>query len=891
MTLTVSCARRARITIGFLLFLQGLVWLAPEVLQAQPSPTPDSTMPNVFYGATTGDRTSVSPVLVFVHGLGGNATFWWQQRNDMYRRCYTIGYRTAFVSMSLDNSPNSASVADNAEVLKQALPLIASHFNVEKMYLVGHSKGGVDIQAAMLDPQIANLALAVFNISTPNQGTELADWAFANPDLAGPLNLLSPAVNDLRTPNMLAFRAQADPVFEALGIPFYTTSGDVYQGNLLTAITGGILRLLVPGQSWDTFNDGLVTVGDARLSPNFSADLGPMTANHIDVDSGSVSLARIAGRILGLDTDSGEFEKAAGNGFLTESPMGDSDNSWAWSMKSFKGKLYVGTARLQSCVTLLTSDVRVGTSFYGPAVALEQCPPAPEFASRLGAEIWRYTPETDTWERVFESPNTIPIEFDGTGAATKFTARDIGFRTLEVFEEPDGVLAIYAGGVTSGSIYEPTPFQPGGFPGPRILRSVDGENWAPLPATPGTFLGDLADLELDPDVKVRSFRSLKSYGGKLFATAADLIGNGVVIASSDPAAGDNAWEQVSPSRSELPVWALTTFNDLLYATTGSTKEQDPTNPGYAVYKTDAAGPTPYQWTPVVTDGGNQSNAAHRAPNGLSMAEFNGQLYVGTNRPAELIRINPDDSWELVVGEPRLTPSGMKKPISGFGNGFGSGFIGHFWRMAAHGGELHLGLWDWSAGIQDYSSLNGWNQSFTPQYGFDLLRTGDGVHWTFVTRTGFGDPKSWGARSLESTPAGLFVGSARHRGGLEVFRSIEPPAPPVVLPPVVDATSTDLIGSNVLFSWASVPGAVRYHVYRAESVPLSSLFGGNGDIGNPGPSIYPLSYGVVSVTPGLFFSEAGVSPTLPSLYFVRSEDAGGNLSPPSNTVAGPHKAAP
>ncbi len=865
-----------------------LLLVAPSALVAQlvPAPTPDPTMPNVFYGATTGDRVEVAPVLVFVHGLGGSASFWWT-RNDMYRRCYTIGFRTAFVSMSPDNSPNSASVAENAAVLNAALPVIAARFGVQKMYLIGHSKGGVDIQAALLDPSIAAHAKAVFTISTPNQGTRLADWAFQNPAIGQPLNLLSDAVADLRTASMQAFRAAADPVLGASGIPFYTTSGDTYQGDLLTAISGAILKSLTPGVTKDTFNDGLVNVGDARLPPNFAADLGPIRANHLDVDSGSVSLSRIAGRIQGLETASGEFEKVAGNGFLSVNPQGDSDNSWAWSMKWFKGKLYVGTGRLQSCVTVLTSDVRAGTSLYAAAVALEQCPA--ELASRLGAEIWRYTPETDTWERVFKSPNTIPIGFTPQGVPNRFTARDIGFRTMEIFEEPGGDVALYAGGVTSGSIYDSDNSGPSSFRGPRLLRSVDGLTWAPVPMTPGTFLGDLGDLQLEPNVKVRSFRSLKSYNGKLFATAADLIGNGVVIASNNPGAGDNAWEQVSPSRTELPVWALATFNGLLYATTGLTREQDPAIPGYGVFKTDATGPAPYQWTPVVTGGGHQDNVNFRSPNGLSMMEFKDRLYVGTNRPTELIRINPDDSWELVVGEPRMTPSGLKKPISGFGNGFGSGFVGHFWQMGVHNGNLYLGLWDWSAGIQDYSSLDGWNQAFTSQYGFDLLKTSDGKDWTFVTRTGFGDPKSWGARSFESTPFGLFVGSARQRGGLEIFRSVEPP--PAPRPPVLRATSTDVIGGNVLFDWDPAPGAVRYHVYRAQTVPLSSLFGGSGNPGNSGPAIYPLSFGVVQVTPGLFHSEAGVSPELPSLYFVRSEDAVGNLSPPSNTISGPFKAAP
>ena len=43
-------------------------------------------------------------------------------------------------------------------------------------------------------------------------------------------------------------------------------------------------------------------------------------------------------------------------------------------------------------------------------------------------------------------------------------------------------------------------------------------------------------------------------------------------------------------------------------------------------------------------------------------------------------------------------------------------------------------------------------------GFDLWGTPDGLHWTCITRTGFGNPFNNGVRTLKSTPRGLFVGS-------------------------------------------------------------------------------------------------------------------------------------
>ena len=48
-------------------------------------------------------------------------------------------------------------------------------------------------------------------------------------------------------------------------------------------------------------------------------------------------------------------------------------------------------------------------------------------------------------------------------------------------------------------------------------------------------------------------------------------------------------------------------------------------------------------------------------------------------------------------------------------------------------------------------------------GFQLWRTADGVRWEPVTRDGFGNPYNFGARSLVSTPHGLFVGTANPFG--------------------------------------------------------------------------------------------------------------------------------
>jgi hypothetical protein len=415
----------------------------------------------------------------------------------------------------------------------------------------------------------------------------------------------------------------------------------------------------------------------------------------------------------------------------------------------------------------------------------------------------------------------------------------------------------------------------------------------------------------------------------LFATVSDYRGVGQIIASANPRAGNNAWFLAAPVLEEFPAWNLHVFNNYLYVTTGDAFLSPE---GYGVYKTDATGPPPYTYQTIIANGAWQANELFRSTQGLSFMDFKGQLFVGTNRPTELVRVNPDDTWDLIVGEPRFTPQGLKRPLSGLGIGFGSWFNGHFWRMANHDGHLYLGTWDWSVGLKGLKDLD---TLFGFQYGFDLYRSEDGIHWTALSKTGLGDGHNYGGRSFESTPYGLFLGTARQRGGLQVFqRPNEPePAPLVAAPQRLTAASEAQVGRTVVLQWDGVPAA-RYRVYRAKVTPLNELVTNNMSFTLPGsttpitvtdiqngalddlcgsamgettmcaavqsikaaagpqafvlPMAFPGPWTLVGLTTNPVFVEA--APTaLQSLYFVRAEDALGNLSPPSNFVGAPSKA--
>ena len=197
---------------------------------------------------------------------------------------------------------------------------------------------------------------------------------------------------------------------------------------------------------------------------------------------------------------SSELVQAALQGF------GDRQNSHSWGISWWRNKLYIGTGRATHCVQQATLEFYLPDSGNYPPLEEDLACTPDAHDLPLQAEIWRWTPETDTWEMLYRSPNDVPIQ--GT-VPQKYTSRDIGFRAMQIFREADGTEALYVSGVSSRGGQLGTGFN-GPVPPPRILRSVDGETFQPIPQDPGTFMGDLM---------LAGFRSLVSYKGKLYVLA------------------------------------------------------------------------------------------------------------------------------------------------------------------------------------------------------------------------------------------------------------------------------------------------------------------------------------------------------------------------------------
>jgi hypothetical protein len=544
-----------------------------------------------------------------------------------------------------------------------------------------------------------------------------------------------------------------------------------------------------------------------------------------------------------------DFTQAAIQGF------GDRHNSWPWAMQWWNGSLYVGTYRATACVEQFELQQALGPVLfpYPPPDPYVECTADPADLP-LQAEIWRLTPPSGQWERLYQSPNDVPNP-DRPG---KFVPRDMAYRTMTVYREPGGSEALYVGGVTTKAMWH------GGVPAPRLLRSTDGVTFSPVPADAGTVMGDLPNA---------TFRSLTSFNGQLFVINGIRQGSGIILASSNPSAGNDAWQQISPAG--LYAFELEVFNGWLYVGVF-----DPVN-GYALLKTRATGTPPYSFVPVIDHGGELPSPSDFV---TSLSVFDGRLHVGTGavllpgKPTEIVRVDADDTWDLLVGPPRQTAQGMKRPLSGIGDGFANGFNDHVWRMAAQNGTLYAGTYDSSTYWRVLPLVA---SRLQPLLGGDLYRTPDGRYFSPVTMNGFGDPFSFGFRNFADTPGGLFVGAANPFSGLRIWRG-QAAAPRIGAPQRVEV---EMSAGRPVLTWRGVAGAARYDVWRAR---LQTITQYPGLLGQP---LVPGQFAQIATVLTPLFADQPAPEGAQFLYLVVAQNAAGQQSDPSNVVQAPSLAEP
>jgi hypothetical protein len=424
-------------------------------------------------------------------------------------------------------------------------------------------------------------------------------------------------------------------------------------------------------------------------------------------------------------------------------------------MAWFQDHLYVGTLRN------ILALVKASPPKY-PAGMIPWPVRVPEnvFTLDLRAQIWRYDPATGRWDQAYVSP-MMP------GPDGKPVPRDIGYRCMAVFQGPeDSEPALYIATASSNTR----------GPGAHVLR---------LTETGGVITASPPGLG---DQNVSTLRALVAFQGRLYTAptgsgrAWNAADRPCVYESVDPIAGK--WRPVSQPHfgdgTNDAIYEMAVFNDHLYVGT-----LNPTS-GYQIWKVRPIGEPPYAWKKVLGLGAFRGSLNEAA---MTMCVFGDALYVGSGisnggydrtykvgpGAGEVIRIYSDDSWDIVVGASRDTPWGQKRPLSGMRPGFNNPCAGYIWSMAVYDGWLYVGTFDstilalWAdpklqpKRRQLTFRMMGVDGVVERGGGFNLWRSYDGVHWTAVTQNGFDNLYNYGVRTMLSTPAGLFVGTANPFG--------------------------------------------------------------------------------------------------------------------------------
>jgi hypothetical protein len=432
--------------------------------------------------------------------------------------------------------------------------------------------------------------------------------------------------------------------------------------------------------------------------------------------------------------------------------FGDGGNAYAHTMAWFAGRLFVGATR-HNLALLHMHD----------PPPLEPWPvPVPRdvYDLDLRGRILAFDPASGDARWALVAPMV-------DGRDNRPVPRDIGYRGMTVVPAQDG---------RPGALYVTTWSPARSQRPPLLLRTYDGEHFEPV----GT---------VGADAGISTFRALVAAGDRLFCAPtgrrqgrANVASGATVLESRE--LGTRPWRAVAPPGFGEPtnatVFELAVFDGHLWAGT--------LNPVHGLELWRAPlNEDGLRWSRVLVDGAYRGNLNEVA---VSLCPFQGALYVGTGiqgggldrahdvgpAAAELLRVHRDGTFDLVMGESRRTPAGLRSPLSGMGPGFDDPFNGYLWRMAEYDGRLYASTYNWSvfaphlpldrAPAELGAALGGRDlrtAAARAPGGFALWRSADGVRWEAVTRDGFGNPYNFGARSLVPTPYGLFVGTANPFG--------------------------------------------------------------------------------------------------------------------------------
>lgn len=246
--------------------------------------------------------------------------------------------------------------------------------------------------------------------------------------------------------------------------------------------------------------------------------------------------------------------------------------------------------------------------------------------------------------------------------------------------------------------------------GLQLLRSEDKEQFIEI----NSVTEEIA--------KLFSLRNLVSFQERFYALPKNLElnrENNLIFYCFDPV-NSRQWQEINLPNSEQAdnkaISEIVVFNDRLYAATMNSES------GFQVWKTSQNTPgESLVWQSVLVSGAYKYVLNQQI---FTMVAFQSALYIVAGvqisddrvNNFELIRIYPDDDWDLIFGVPRFTPKGLKVPLSAIDPSLDNLNDSSFKCLFVRDDYLYLGTQN-EDGLQLWTSEDGETWMAIPQ--FDL----------------------------------------------------------------------------------------------------------------------------------------------------------------------------
>lgn len=199
----------------------------------------------MFWVGDVTQANETSPVLVLVHGTESSHETWTGDNQATQDGCQN-GFRVAAVDLE-----GLGSIWDNARLLSTQLELIANYYDVDKVNIMAHSRGGVETQIAIAHYNADSRVDSYIAFSSPFGGAELVDYACSFVDIL-PLKICE-KLSTVRVGYMSFVRSITDEALKKKTVDGYLVRGK--------ECLSGLLQLscdFIPGTS-----DGIVSTQSA----------------------------------------------------------------------------------------------------------------------------------------------------------------------------------------------------------------------------------------------------------------------------------------------------------------------------------------------------------------------------------------------------------------------------------------------------------------------------------------------------------------------------------------------------------------------------------------------------------------------------------------------------